>query len=222
MLGWRQGDERCCRTRPWLRGRRREQRAQQGQVVWRRQESPGNGVCKATDAAELGSRAPTCVRADDWTQLVNISASGPNFSLCQRVPPSPRRLPPYPVVRVVKPRGFFPVKVDLHWKQVCSFSSGSFSRQVTVQGQMGFIVLWSLGWVTWVGPSSSPAGLGSEWHLAVSTSCRLSEVTAEPAKEATQWAVSAGTPRPPGRPQRGPRQASRPAPGCRGLPRERL
>lgn len=70
-----------------------------------------------------------------------------------------------------------------------------------VQGQMGFIVLWSLGWVTWVGPSSSPAGLGSEWHLAVSTSCRLSEVTAERAKEATQWAVSAGRPPPPPPPQ---------------------
>lgn len=87
-----------------------------------------------------------------------------------------------------------------------------------VQGQMGFIVLWSLGWVTWVGLSSSPAGLGSEWHLAVSTSCRLSEVTAEPAKEATQWAVSAGPPLPPA--PRGPRQASQPALGCRALPRE--
>lgn len=97
------------------------------------------------------------------------------------------------------------MKVDLHWKQVCSFSSGSFSRQVMVQGQMGFIVLWSLGWVTWVGPSSSPAGLGSEWHLAVSTSCRLSEVTAEPAKEATQWAVSAGTPPPPRPSPKGPK-----------------
>lgn len=46
--------------------------------------------------------------------------------------------------------------------------------------------------VTWVGPSSSPAGLGSEQRLAVSTSRRLSEVTAKPAKEATQWAVSTG------------------------------
>lgn len=81
-----------------------------------------------------------------------------------------------------------------------------------VQGQMGFIVLWSLGWVTWVGLSSSPAGLGSEWHLAVSTSCRLSEVTAEPAKEATQWAVSAGPPSPPPRPK-GPKAGVPASPG---------
>lgn len=60
-----------------------------------------------------------------------------------------------------------------------------------VQEQMGFIVLWSLEWVTWVGSSSSPAELGSEQCLAVSTS------PAEPAKEATQWAVSTGCPKGP-------------------------
>ena len=67
-----------------------------------------------------------------------------------------------------------------------------------------------LGW-----PGSSPAGLGSEWHLAVSTSCRLSEVRAGPAEEATQRAVSAGTPSP----ERG--RGGRPSQprGCRGKSR---
>lgn len=44
---------------------------------------------------------------------------------------------------------------------------------------MGVIVLWSLGWVTWVGPCSIPTVLGSERHLAVSTSHRLSKVRAD-------------------------------------------
>ena len=28
-----------------------------------------------------------------------------------------------------------------------------------VQGKMGFVVLWSLGWMTWVGPAAAPLGL---------------------------------------------------------------
>lgn len=63
--------------------------------------------------------------------------------------------------------------------KVWSLSSGTFSKRGTVRGQMGVTVLWSLGWMTWLGSCSIPTGLGSEWHLAVSTSHRLSEVRAE-------------------------------------------
>lgn len=50
---------------------------------------------------------------------------------------------------------------------------------------MGFTVWRSLARVAWVSPGSSPAGLGSEWHLTVSTSRQLSEGRAESAKETT-------------------------------------
>lgn len=82
--------------------------------------------------------------------------------------------------------------------------------------QTRVLVLWSLRWVTWAGPSSVPAGLGSEWHLAVCTSRRLSELGAEPAEEVTPRAVSEGRPQ---RAHRGLPRQPRAAEGClrRGL-----
>ena len=104
---------------------------------------------------------------DGWTQHLSTLTNVRNFSL----PESPR----HPGGCLLAPQRRH------HWTQIGSLSSRTWSKQVTVpEWGTCFLALWPLARVIWVGPSSSPAGLGSERCLAVSRSLRISEFRAEP------------------------------------------
>lgn len=115
--------------------------------------------------AELGGRCLAPLLAGGQTWHGSISTTVLKLSLSQGDPLSTWTSPPCLVM-------------SHHGKQVSGLSSGTFSKQVAVQGPMG-VILWSLGRMTWAGPCGTPTGLGLEWHLAVPTSCWLPEVRAE-------------------------------------------
>ena len=96
---------------------------------------------------------------DGWTQPLSTLTNARNVGLSQ----GPRR-----------PEGCLLAPQLHHCRtQVGSLSSRTRSKQVTALGEGGrvcFLALWPLARVTWVGPGSSPAGLGSERYLAVSRS----------------------------------------------------
>ena len=57
--------EKCLQDEAMAQWPRRGQKAPKGQVGWRRQGKHRDGVCKATEAAELGGCGPARVKADD-------------------------------------------------------------------------------------------------------------------------------------------------------------